>query len=130
MLIGAAALAAIFVGEMLVGRFVLDGADAAAATTLLASMFSGPMLAAVGPAMLAFFAGTAAFAIPLIRAGGPMRPAAALILVGVLLILAEIVSAEVILSQIGNLLALLGSALAARLILRGAAGETTLSTAV
>jgi hypothetical protein len=37
--VGTAALASIFVGEMLVGRFVLDGADTAEATDLLESMF-------------------------------------------------------------------------------------------
>ena len=123
-LMGTAALASIFVGEMLVGRFVLDGADPAAATDLLESMFSGPILAAVGPALLAFFVGTAAFAIPLMRTGGRMGWAAALILIGVLLILAEILSAQVILSQVGNILAFCGSATAAWLILRGATGET------
>jgi hypothetical protein len=64
-LIGAAALASIFLGEMLIGRFVTDGADTAAATDLLDTMFSGPIVAAVIPAALAFFVGTAAFAIPL-----------------------------------------------------------------
>jgi hypothetical protein len=122
-LVGTAALASIFVGEMLVGRFVLDGADPAAATDLLESMFSGPILAAVGPAMLAFFVGTAAFAIPLMRYGGGVGWAAAIILLGVLLILAEILTAQVILSQIGNILAFCGSATAAWLILRGATGE-------
>jgi hypothetical protein len=63
--VGTAAVASIFVAEILVCRLVLDGADPAAATDLLESMFSGPILAAVGPAMLAFFVGTAAFAIPL-----------------------------------------------------------------
>jgi len=121
-LVGAAALASIFVGEMLVGRFVLDGADPAAATDLLESMFSGPMLAALGPAMLAFFVGTAAFAIPLMRGGGKVGWAAALILIGTLFILAEILSAQVILSQIGNVLAFCGSTTAAWLILRGAVG--------
>jgi hypothetical protein len=124
-LVGTAALASIFVGEMLVGRFVLDGADPDAATDLLESMFSGPILAAVGPATLAFFVGTAAFAIPLMRTGGSVGWAAALILLGVLLILAEILTAQVILSQLGNILAFCGSALAAWLILRGAAGETS-----
>jgi hypothetical protein len=109
---------------MLVGRFVLDGADPAVATDLLESMFSGPLLAAVGPAMLAFFVGTAAFAIPLMRTGSRVGWAATIILIGVLLILAEILSAQVILSQLGNILALGGSATAAVLILRGATGET------
>ena len=85
-LVGTAAISSIFVGEMLIGRFVLDGADPAAATDLLESMFSGPILAAVGPAMLAFFVGTAVFAVPLIRAGGGLRWAAGAILIGVLLI--------------------------------------------
>jgi hypothetical protein len=124
-LVGTAAISSIFVGEMLIGRFVLDGADPAAATDLLESMFSGPMLAAVGPAMLAFFVGSALFAIPLIRAGGSFRWAAGAILIGVLLILAEILSAQVLLSQIGNVLAFLGSATAAWLLLRGTAGDAT-----
>jgi hypothetical protein len=125
MLVGVAAIASVFVGEMLVGRFVLDGADPAAAAALLGSMFSGPILAAVGPAMLAFFVGTVAFAVPLMRTGGTLRWAAALILIGTLFILAEILSAQVILSQIGNILAFCGSATAAWLILHGQAGETT-----
>jgi len=124
MLVGVAAFASVFVGEMLVGRFVLDGADPAAAAALLGSLFSGPILAAVGPATLAFFVGTVAFAVPLMRIGGTLRWAAALILVGTLFILAEILSAKVLLSQIGNVLALCGSTMAAWLILRGQAGET------
>ena len=123
-LIGTAALSSIFVGEMLIGRFVLDGADPAAATDLLESMFSGPLLAAVGPAMLAFFVGTAAFAIPLIRAGGSLGRAAATILIGALFVLAEILSAQVVLSQIGNILVFFGSAAIAWLILNGGVGET------
>ena len=123
-LVGTAAIASIFVGEMLIGRFVLDGADPAAATDLLESMFSGPILAVVGPAMLAFFVGTAAFAIPLMRSGSRVGWAAAIILLGALLVLAEILSAQVILSQIGNILVFCGSTTAAWLILRGATGET------
>jgi hypothetical protein len=123
-MVGTAAVASIFGAEMRVGRFVLDGADPATATDLLESMFSGPLLAAVGPAMLAFFVGTAAFAIPLMRTGSRVGWPAANILLGVLLILAEILSAQVILSQIGNILAFCGSATAAWLILKGATGET------
>ncbi len=124
-LIGAAAFAAIFVGEMLIGRFVTDGADATAATDLLDSMFSGPMVAAVMPAALAFFVGTAAFAIPLVMAGGTLRWIAALYSIGALLILAEILSAQVVLSQIGNLLIFCGGATTARLILRGETGAVS-----
>jgi len=121
-LIGMAAVASVFVSEMLVGRYVLDGADSASAAALLESMLSGPMVAVVGPAMLAFFVGTAMFALPLVRSRGALGPSAALLLTGVILILAEIVSAQVILSQIGNALALCGSASAARVILRDAPG--------
>jgi hypothetical protein len=121
-LIGAAAFASIFVGEMLIGRFVADGADTAAATHLLDSMFSGPMVAAVIPGVLAFFVGTAAFAIPLMSAGGKLRWIAALYSIGALLILAEILSAQVILSQIGNFLIFCGGAATAGLILQGETG--------
>jgi hypothetical protein len=122
-LVGTAGIASVFVVEMLVGRFVLDGASPAAATDLLESMFSGPMLAAVGPGVLAFFVGTTAFAVPLMRSGGALRWAAALILIGVVLILAEILSAQVILSQIGNILTFCGGTLAAWLILHGEPGR-------
>jgi hypothetical protein len=121
-LVGTAALASIFVSEMLVGRFVAGGADPAVATDLLESMFSGPILLVLGPAMLAFFVGTAAFSIPLMKAGGRVGRAAAIILIGVLLVLAEILSAQVLLSQIGNMLAFWGSATAAWLILQNATG--------
>jgi hypothetical protein len=117
--IGLAAFAAIFVAEMLIGRFITDGADAATATSLWSTMFSGPMLAAVMPAMLAFFVGIALLAMSLVPAGGLMRWAAVLYVIGSLLILAEILSAQVILSQIGNALILCGGSLAALLVLRG-----------
>jgi hypothetical protein len=120
-LIGAAVFAAIFVGEMLIGRFVADGADTAAATDLLDSMFSGPIVAAVIPGVLAFFVGIAAFAIPLVRAGGKLRWIAVFYSIGALLILAEILSAQVILSQIGNALIFCGGAATGWLILRGEA---------
>lgn len=120
-LIGTAAFASIFVGEMLIGRYVMDGANATAAKALLDTMFSGPMVAAVLPAALAFFAGTAVFAIPLMRTGGRLRRVAVLYSAGALLILAEILSAEVLLSQIGNIVIFVGGATAAWLLLRGEA---------
>jgi hypothetical protein len=126
-LIGAAAFASIFLGEMLIGQFVTDGADTAAATDLLDSMLSGPIVAAVIPGALAFFAGTAAFAIPLVVAGGKLRWIAALYSIGALLILAEILSAQVILSQTGNILILCGGAATAWLILRGETGPQIVS---
>ena len=124
-LIGAAAFAAIFVGEMLIGRFVADGADTATAAALLDSMFSGPMVAAVIPGALACFVGTAVFAIPLMVAGGKLRWIAVFYSIGALLILAEILSAQVILSQIGNFLIFCGGAATAWLILQGETGPQT-----
>jgi len=118
-LIGAAAFTSIFLGEMLIGRFVTDGGDSAAATDLLDITLSGPIVAAVVPGVLAFFAGIAAFASPLVIAGGQLRWIAALYSIGALLILAEIISAQVILSQIGNILIFCGGTTAAWLILRG-----------
>lgn len=123
MMVGTAAFAAIIVDEMLIGRLLLNGASQAQATDVVATMFSGPMMAAVGPALLAFFVGTSAFAIPLIRAGGTLGWAAALILIGVLFVFVEIVSAKVIFSQIGNVLAFCGSTLAAWVIVRRAPAE-------
>lgn len=120
LLIGVAALAGIFVAEMLLGRFVADGASPATASALLDSMLSGPMAAAVGPALLAFFVGTGTLAVPLIRAGGARRLTGSLLSIGALLILAEIVSAQVVLSQIGNLAMFAGGTVASRLILAGA----------
>ena len=121
LLVGVAAFAAVFVGEMLIGRYVSDGASADSASALLDSMFSGPMAAAVGPGALAFFVGTGILAAALMRAGGARRWTAGLLSIGALLIFVEIVTAQVVLSQIGNVLMLVGNAVAARLILQGAA---------
>ena len=119
-LIGVAALAAIFVGEMLLGRFVAGGASPVTASALLDSMFSVPMAAAVGPALLASFVGTGTLAVPLLRAGGVRRWIASLLSIGALFILAEIASAQVVLSQIGNVLILTAGIVAARPIVYGA----------
>lgn len=54
------------------------------------------------------------------RAGGTIGWAAASILGGSLLILAEIVSAQVILSQLGNVLVFCGAAAIGWLVLHGA----------
>jgi len=118
-LIGAAALASIFVAEMLIGLLVTDGGDSAAATHLLEITLSGPIVAAVIPGLLAFFVGIAVFAGPLLKAGGKLRGIAALYSIGALLILAEIISAQVLLSQIGNILIFCGGTATAWLILQG-----------
>jgi hypothetical protein len=78
----------------------------------------GPVVAAVGPAVLAFFVGTLMFAIPLLRGSEQLRRPVALIVIGVLFVLAEILSARVVFSRIGNIVVLCGSAEAAWLIAR------------
>lgn len=115
--IGLAGLSAVFVGEMLAGRF---GAVSAAATEVfLGTLFSGPIAGPMLLAGLAFFLGAALFAVALVAEPGPLRWPAAVLLAGTLLILAEILSSQVLLSQIGNLLVWGASAAFAWLLVRG-----------
>ena len=58
------------------------------------------------------------FAIPLLRGSERLRRPVALIVIGVLFVLAEILTAHVVFSQIGNIVVLCGSAEAAWLIAR------------
>jgi hypothetical protein len=108
-LIGVAAFSAVFVAEMMIGRYVSDGADVSATAKLLETFQSGWVLGAVMVGGVAFFAGVAAFAIPLARDGGSLRWPALAFVLGGLLILAEILTAEVILSQAGNIVILVAS---------------------
>jgi hypothetical protein len=127
-MIGAAGFASIVTGEMLASRLVLDGTGNAAPISLWANLFMGPVAAVVGPAVLAFFLGTMIFAIPLLHGSTRLRWPVALIAIGVLFVLAEILTARVMFSQIGNIVALCGSAWAAWLIARsGTDGRELLS---
>ena len=119
-LTGAAGVSAVFVAEMLAGRLAAGGA--AATEDLLDTMFSGPIAGPMVPVMLAFFVGAAVFAVPLIADSGPLRWPAAVLLVGTLLILAEVISSQVLLSQIGNVLVWSASAAFAWLVVRGEVG--------
>jgi hypothetical protein len=118
--IGVGGTAAIFVAEMLAGR--LGSVGAAATEEFLDTMFSGPIAGPMLPVTLAFFVGAAVFAVPLIVDAGPLRWPAAVLLAGVLLVLAEIISSQVLLSQIGNLLIWSGSVAFAWLLVRGEVG--------
>jgi hypothetical protein len=118
MMIGTAGFASIINGEMLASRLVPDGVGNAAPISLWTNLFRGPVVAAVGPALLAFFVGTFMFAIPLLRGSERLRRPVALIVIGALFALAEILTARVLFSQIGNVLVLFGSAEAAWLIAR------------
>ena len=117
-MIGTAGFASIVTGEMLASRLVLDGVGSAAPISLWTNLFMGPVVAAVGPAVLAFFVGTIMFAIPLVRGSKRLRWPVALIVIGVLFVLAEILTARVVLSQIGNIVVLCGSTRVAWLIAR------------
>ncbi|MGE0704827.1 MAG: hypothetical protein AB7F99_10195 [Vicinamibacterales bacterium] len=117
-LVGGAAFAGVFVGEVLIGRYVSDGADVTAATRLLATFQSGPVLGAVMIGGLAFFLGVGALAVPMIRAGGSLRWPALAFAAGAILIAVEISTAQVLLSRIGNFAFLAGGILFARYLVQ------------
>lgn len=113
------ALSAVFVCEMLLGHFVSQGAEATAAVALFQTFQSGAVLGALLPGLLAFFIGTALFVTPLASAAGPFRWPALCFALGAILIMGEIILAEVLLSQIGNILILIAGIAFAWLLLQG-----------
>jgi hypothetical protein len=104
LLIGLSAFWAIFACEMLVGRYAADGASESVTGDLLRTLQSGPVLGVLGVVGSAFFMGVAAFAIPFIREGGEWRVPSLLFALGALLVLVEIISAQVVFSQVGNVM--------------------------
>lgn len=118
LVVSVGALSAVFVCEMLLGRFVSDGADNAAAVTLFKTFQSGAILGALMPGLLAFFIGTGLFVAPLASTAGPFRWPALLFALGAVLIMGEIVLAKVLLSQIGNILIFFAGVGFARLLFR------------
>jgi hypothetical protein len=100
------ALSAVFAFEMLEGAFAAN-ADRGAAVALLET-FNSRVLVALIPGLLAFFVGTGLLVAPLASINGPLRWPAVCFGLGALLILGEIITAQVILSQAGNLLILFG----------------------
>ena len=118
LVVSVGALSAVFVSEMLLGRFLSSGADNAAAVTLFRTFQSGAVLGALMPGLLAFFIGTGLFVAPLASTAGALRWPALCFALGALLILGEIILAKVLLSQIGNILILIAGIAFARLLLR------------
>ena len=118
MLISVGALSAVFVFEMLLGQFIAQGADQAAAVALLQASQSPAIFAAILPGLLAFFIGTGVAVATLARPGNPFRWPAVVLGLGALMILGEIILAQVLLSQIGNILMLVAGAGFARQLLR------------
>ncbi|HSE65600.1 MAG TPA: hypothetical protein VLB12_01350 [Gemmatimonadales bacterium] len=110
------ALAAVFACEMVLGVFAASADQGAA--VLLIERFNSRVLMPLLPGLLAFFVGTGLFVAPLASTGGPLRWPARCFGLGALLILGEIVTAQVILSQIGNVLILLAGVGFARVLSR------------
>ena len=118
MLMSVGALSGVFVSEMLLGRFVSAGADRAAAITLLEAFMSVQVFVALLPGLLAFFIGTGLAVMSLASAGSPFRWPALGFGFGALLILGEITLAQVLLSQIGNIVILVAGVGFAMALLR------------
>ena len=109
------ALSAVFACEMLLGGFVAGG-DQGAAVALLET-FTTRVLVVLAPGLIAFFVGTGLFVAPLASTAGPLRLPALCFALGALLILGEIITAQVILSQIGTVLILVAGVGFARVLL-------------
>src|SRR5690242_4700521 len=109
------ALSAIFAFEMLLG--VTTGSDQGAAVALI-DMFNSRVFVALLPGLLAFFVGTGLLVASLASMAGPLRMPALCLGVGALLILGEIATALVTLSQIGNVLILVAGIGFARVLRR------------
>ena len=109
MLPSLAAFSAVFVFEMVLGRFLSKGADLRSAITLLEAFQSAEVFLVLVPGLLAFFVGTAFFVVPLASRGDPFRWPAIVFAVGAALILIEIVSAQVLFSKVGNVVIFLAS---------------------
>lgn len=109
MLMSVGALSSVFVFEMLIGRFIADGAEPGTAVALLEAFQSPAVLLVLLPGLLAFLVGSGLFVVPLASTPGPFRWPALLFGLGALLILGQIVSAEVLLSKIGNVVILMAT---------------------
>jgi hypothetical protein len=108
---GISTLAAVFMVEMLAGRFASDGAGTQAVAGLLDAFQSGAIFAVVGVGAVGFFGAVGLLMVPFIRDGGRRRWAASIFVAGAILIAIEIVSAEVVFSQVGNIALLVASAM-------------------
>jgi len=119
LLIAVGALSAVFSFEMVLGHFVSSGAGQSAAIALLATFQSGAVFGALMPALLAFFVGVAIAAVTLASRPGPYRWPILTLALGAAFILGEIILAQVLLSQIGNVLCLVAGIGFALPLLRG-----------
>ena len=119
MLASAAVLSAVFVFEMLLGRFISESAGEVAAVALIDTFQSNAISGALLPGLLAFFIGAMLTVVSFASSTDPFRWSAIILALGVLLIMGEIILARVLLSQIGNLLILVAGIRFSWLLLRG-----------
>lgn len=96
--------------EMLLGRFLVGGAELGTAVELVEAFQSPQVFLPTLVGVLSFFVGTGFFVWSLRPLAPPTRWPALVFALGTSLILAEIVSAQVLLSQIGNVLLLVAGA--------------------
>lgn len=120
------ALSAVFAFEMLLGAFIASAAGGGA--VMLLETFNSRVLVALLPGLLAFFVGTGLIVAPLASSANPLRWPALCFGLGAALIFGEIVTAQVILSQVGNVLILLAGIWFAR-VLRGEASASVADAA-
>ena len=113
LVISVGALSAVFVFEMLLG-LVAHG-DRATAVTVLTT-FQSQVMPPLMPGLLAFFVGVGLAVATLASSPGPFRWPAIILGLGAALILGEIILAEVVLSQIGNVLCFVAGVGFARLL--------------
>lgn len=125
MLASVGALSAVFVFEMVLGRFISEGSDQRNAVALLEAFQSLTIFGALVPGLLAFFVGTGLAAWALAAPAGPFRLPALVFALGALFILGEIILAIVVLSQIGNILNLVAGIALARVLLRDPVSAVT-----
>jgi len=121
MVVSVGALSAVFACEMLLGHFISAGADQTAAIVLFTTFQSGAVLGALLPGLLAFFIGVALLVVALASKPGPLRWPVLTLALGAAFILGEIILAEVLLSQIGNVLCFVAGVGFALALLRGRA---------
>lgn len=118
MLVSMGGMASVFAFEMLLGSFLSHGAEPGAAVTLLRA-FQGPaVFGPLAPSLLSFFVGTGFLVASLAPWPTAVRWPTLVFALGAALILAEIVLAQVLLSQIGNVLLLAAGVGFARVLLR------------
>lgn len=117
MLMSIGGWAAVLGFEMVLGTFLVGGAELGTAVELMEAFQSPQVFLPILAGVLAFFVGTGFLVWSLGPLTPPTRWPGLLLALGASLILAEIVSARVLLSQIGNVSILIAGIFFSRLLL-------------